>query len=178
AIAVPASGTRTVLLAPLTAAGPTRTGWARLETTAGSLSGAATFQLRDGVILRTTVGVGDQQPIAAATIHVDNDDTQNRFTGFAVANPTTESINIKVVTLNEDGQVLDTVSPGELNPLAPGAHVSRFLNEYLPGRSRLRGSLVLQAQGGKRFSVVALILDQGLLTSVPIAPQKPSNVPD
>jgi hypothetical protein len=70
------------------------------------------------------------------------------------------------------------VSQSELNSVGLGAHDARFLHVYLPGRSRLRGSLVPQAQWGRRFSVVARSMDQGLFTSVPITPQKSSSIPD
>jgi len=53
-------------------------------------------------------------------IAVDNDDTQDRFTGFAVANPNdSNNIRIKLVTMNENGTIADTISPAELKPLAP-----------------------------------------------------------
>jgi hypothetical protein len=86
-------------------------GWARLESSSGPLAGVATFQYRQGGILQAIAGVLASQPVLFATIPVDNDDSQNRFTGFALANPNNDKINIKLVTVNEDGIVLDTISP-------------------------------------------------------------------
>jgi hypothetical protein len=101
---------------------------------------------------------------------------QGRFTGFSVANPTNENINIRLVVLNAEGGITETISPPELNPLGPGRQVSKFLHEYLASRSTFRGSMVLAAQGGRRFVATALIQFQGLLTATPVTPDKPAAV--
>ena len=121
-------------------------------------------------------GVFATQPVEFATIAVDNSFSQNRFTGFSIANPNNENINIRIVVLNTDGSVTDTISPPELNPLGPQRQVSKFLHEYLPARATFRGSLVLLAQGGRRFVATALIQYQGLLTATPVTPAKPVTV--
>jgi hypothetical protein len=113
-----------------------------------------------------------------ATLPVDNDDAENRFTGFAVANHNTDDIGVRIVTLDERGAVSDVITPPDLNPLPPGHQAAKFLHEYLPGRLKFRGSAVLIARGGKKFSVVALLSNQGLLTAIPVVAEKASNVPD
>jgi hypothetical protein len=128
--------------------------------------------------VRSAAGLLGGQPLSAATILVDNDKTQERFTGFAVTNPGNESINIKLVVLDENGAIVDTLTPPELNPLRSLHQVSRFLHEYLPARIRFKGSMVLVGQGGNRFAVIALTQNQAQLIAVPVIPSKAPQVPD
>ena len=153
-----------------------RTGWARFESTSGGLSGLSTFLLSDGVVLGSVAGVFATQPVEFATIGVDNSSSQSRFTGFSIANPTNENLNVRLVVLNAEGNITDTISPPELNPLGPQRQVSKFLHEYLPARATFRGSMVLLAQSGRRFVATALIQFQGLLTATPVTPDKPAAV--
>jgi IPT/TIG domain len=179
-ISIPAGGARVVAATSLTPlqdnARAPRTGWARFETSSGALSAVSTFLLADGGALRSVAGVFATQPVEFATIGVDNSSSQSRFTGFSIANPTNENINVRLVVLNAEGNITDTVSPPELNPLGPQRQVSKFLHEYLPARSTFAGSMVLAAQGGKRFVATALIQFQGLLTATPVTPDKPAAV--
>ena len=109
---------------------------------------------------------------------MDNDTGSNRFTTFAVANPGSEDLNIKVIILNQDGTVADSISPEELNPLRPQQQVAKFLHEILPGRLNFRGSMVLLSQGGKGFIAVALVENQGLFTAIPVLTAKSRTVPN
>ena len=103
---------------------------------------------------------------------VDNDDTENRFTGFAVANPSTENINVTLYVLDENGGITDVLSPPELNPLGPLKQTSKFLHEYVSTKLKFKGSMVLVGQSGKTFAVVALVQTQGLVTVIPVIPSK------
>jgi hypothetical protein len=174
-ISVPAAGARVFLATSLTP-NQIRTGWGRFESTSGGVVGLSTFLLADGLNLRSVAGVFGSQPVEFATIGVDNSLSQGRFTGFSIANPTNENINIRLVVLNADGGPADILSPPELNPLGPQRQVSKFLHEYLPIRSTFRGSMVLLAQAGRRFVATALIQFQGLLTATPVTPDKPAAV--
>jgi uncharacterized repeat protein (TIGR01451 family) len=175
---VPPGGTRILQVAPLDPSEPVRTGWVLLVPSAGYLSGVASFQFVQNDHLLSTVSVFGGYPLNVATIPVDNDDTQNRFTGFTVANPANESVNIRLYLLDEAGAITDALSPPDLNPLGPLRQVARFLHEYLPSRLRFNGSLVLVAQGGKKFAVVALVQRQMQMTAVPVIPSKAPQVPD
>ncbi len=175
---VPPGGTRILQISAVEPSEPVRTGSARLVASAGFLSGAAYFQLVEGGLLRSAAGILGGQPLNAATIVVDNDNTQSRYTGFAVTNSGNDNINIKLVVLDENGLITDTLSPPELNPLRPLHQVARFLHEYLPSRLRFKGSMVLVGQGGKTFAVVALTQYQTQLTAVPVIPSKAPQVPD
>jgi hypothetical protein len=172
-ISVAAGAASVVTAEALDAAGPLQTGWAFLQSTGGQLGGAATFHEAGAAGLKSVAGVLASAPTEFAVIPVNNDSAQLRFTGFAVANPGSESLNLKLVTLDESGRVLDTIFPAELNPLAARGQTARYLHELLPGRSTFRGSMALIAPAGKRFVVVALIQDHDLLTAVPVILAKP-----
>ena len=174
-VTVPAGGTRVFLATSLTPL-QVRTGWARFESPSSGLSGVSTFQLSDGGALRSVAGVFATQPVEFATIGVDNSSSQSRFTGFSIANPSNEGITIRIVVLDAEGRPTDTITPAELNPLGPQRQISKFLHEYLPARTTFRGSIVLLAQGGRRFVATALIQYQGLLTATPVTPDKPVSV--
>jgi hypothetical protein len=70
-VAIPSGGTRISLASR---AADLKSGWARMESSGGSLSGVATFQLSEGSVLKTVAGVLASQPVEFVTIPVDNDD--------------------------------------------------------------------------------------------------------
>ncbi len=179
-ITIPSGASRIITISSLDSAAGPQSGWARLESSGGTLSGVATFQLSDVEGLKTIAGVLAAQPVESATIPVDNDDTQSRFTGFAIANPNAEDISVKLVAIDENGAVRETISPEELNPLRPGRQIARFLHQegYFPSRLNFRGSVAMVAPGGKQFIVVALLQNRGLYTAIPVTPTKAANVPN
>jgi hypothetical protein len=147
-----------------------------LTNAGGLLGGVATFQLASpGGALQTIAGVLSSRPVPVATIPVDDDVPQNRFTGYAVANPGSSSITIKAQMVNADG----TLGP-RLNDitLAPGEQLARFFFED-PNTSGsnmvFQGSVVLIGQGAA-FSVVALVQNQGLFTAIPVIPAKAPHI--
>jgi hypothetical protein len=174
-ISVPAGGARVFLATSLTP-DQARTGWARFDSSSGGVTGLSTFLLADGLTVRSVAGVFATQPVEFATIGIDNSFSQGRFTGFSIANPTNENINVKLAVLNAEGNITNIFYPPELTPLGPQRQVSKFLHEYLPGAATFRGSMVLAAQAGKRFVATALIQFQGLLTATPVTPDKPAAV--
>jgi hypothetical protein len=162
----------------LDAADSAEAGWACLESYGGSFGGVATYEYIEGGVLKSTVGVLASQPVEAATIPVDNDSAEPRSTAFAVANHGTEDVNIRIVILDENGIVTNTITPQELNPLGPKQHVSRYLDQYDESKRTFRGSMVLMAEDGKRFIAMALAQNKGLYTAIPIIPGKAPNVSD
>jgi beta-glucanase (GH16 family) len=163
-----AAGGTIVATAARAGASDARSGWARVESPSGSLGGVATFQTAEGGILKSVAGVLASQLVEAATIPIDNDDSKNRFTGFAVANPGISDVHLTLTSLAEDGKVVEILRPAELNPLSPQKQVARFLHEYSAAGSKFRGSITLVANPGEQFIVVALNLIQGLYTAVPV----------
>jgi hypothetical protein len=175
---VPAGATRIITLNAPAAADPTKSGSARVESTEGSLSGVATFKRRVGSTLASAAGVLASRTVDEATIPVDNSQAEGRFTGFSVFNPSNESINIRVAVVDENGALLESLNPVELNPLGPQMQVTRFLHEYLQARSTFRGSIVLLSQQSKRFVPVALVQEMDEQTAIPVIPARPGVVPD
>ena len=177
-VTIEAGGSRSFVASASVGGAALRSGWARVESSGGSLGGVGTFQLGQGATLQSIAGVLATASAGAVTIPVDNSTSQNRFAGFAVANPNTEDVNIRLVTLDENGTVLDNVTPAEMNPLGPQKQIAVFLHQILPARGTFRGSMALVVQGGKTASVVALVQNQSLLTAVPVIPEKAPQVPN
>ena len=148
---------------------PQKAGWARVESSGGTLGGVATFQLTSGGNLLTIAGVLSSDPVQFATIPVDDNLDQNRYTGYAVANPGTDTLSIKVQTVNADGSRGTTLTA---IPLAPGHQKATFLFQDPAAGREFQGSVVLIELNGKKFSVVALVQNQGLYTAIPVIPSK------
>jgi hypothetical protein len=174
--AIPPGGMRVWTVSSVSTTDPTRSGWARLENIGGSVGGVATFQLAQGAVVSTIAGVLPSQPVPFATIPVDNNAAQNRFTGFAVANPNPMSLTLRLVTLDEDGALLDNALPAALS-LPPFGQRALFLHEILASRATFRGSMALVAQSGQTFVVTALVVNQGILTVVPAINERAPVVP-
>jgi len=172
-----AAGASAILSAtPVNTAGALQTGWAFLETTGGRMAGAATFRRTDGSMLKSIAGLPASQPLEYADIPVNNDESHQRFTGFALANPGDDPVIVKIVTMDANGKVVDNITPAELNPLVGRGQTARFLHELIPARAHFSGSMILLPQGGKRIVVVALVQDRGQITVIPVIPAKPPGI--
>ena len=168
---VPAGGT-VFLSTTLTADGPINTGWGQLESTGGLLTGVVTYEYMAGSTLQTIVGVLQSQPLQYATIPVDNDSSQSIV--YAIANPSGQTIDIKLALVGQDGTVIDdTVTV----TLGPGEQIAKYLWQEM-GRTNFKGSLVLRGQAGASFIAVALVDKQGLFTVVPLIAGKAPGVPN
>jgi len=144
----------------------------------GSLSGVATFQLAEGGIIKSLVGVLESPLVQFATIPVDNDTDTGRRIGFAVANPTSQAVTVKVALFDESGKEVTDITPLELNPLGPGRQLAKFMDELFPSLRKFRGSMVLRAQGAGKIVPVALLQRNGLFSALPVIPEKAPKVPD
>jgi hypothetical protein len=173
-ITIPPGGSQVI---QATSSGPTVTGWARVESEGGSINGVGTFQLAPGGTLSTIAGVLASPSVSVVTIPVNDDAAQNRFTGYAVANPGSANVNIRIVLVNSNGTPSQTLNPAALNPLGPGRQFAGFLWQDLANPNlQFRGSMVLISQGGAQFAVVALVQDRGLFTAIPVIPSKAPNI--
>jgi hypothetical protein len=165
-------GTQFITAAPVNPANATVTGWGRVESSGGTLGGVGTFEVTQGGKLTTVAGVLSGSLLNVATIPVDNSEAQNRFTGYAIANPSNSAINVKIVVVNVNGVPVQTLNLQPLNPLGPQQQVARFLFQDAQSLLTFQGSMVVIGQGGAQFSIVALVLDQNLITAVPVIPSK------
>jgi hypothetical protein len=137
----------------------------------------ATFQLTTGNILSTAAGVLSSNLVTAATIPVYNDLAAGRFVGFAVANPNSTVMALRLTTVNEDGTIADAATtPAQLN-LQPGGQVAIFLHQIITTRTTFRGSMVIAAPGSQGFAIVALVQNGPLITAVPVVNERAPNIP-
>jgi hypothetical protein len=170
---IPPGGTQLITASGLSPGEGTKTGWAQVVSYGGSLEGVATFEFMNGNALTTVVGVLSASATDSATFPIDDDLTlgaESRSTAYAVANPGNANINIRPVLINPDGSIARTLTP---ITLTPGSHIAGFLWQALgDSNMKFRGSVVLIADPGKLFSVVALMMNQGLYTAIPVIPGK------
>jgi hypothetical protein len=109
-----------------------------------------------------------------ATIPVDNDDGQKRYTGYALANPGTDPISVKLVIVHQDGTVVNASL--KAITLNAGQQTAGFLHQDSASLLTFQGSVVMIEQSGKRFAIVALVQNQGLLTAIPVIPDKAPSI--
>ncbi len=167
-LTIPSGGVTILTAAAVSAADPTKAGWAVLRSSGGSLDGVATFRYATGGSLAAAAGVLASQPTASATIPVDNDDSLERFTGVALANPGDQEIRVRIDILDSNGNVTETVSPEALNPLGARMQVATFLHQLAPATLRFRGSMALTTGGSGQFVATALLQDRGMLSAIPV----------
>ncbi len=141
---------------------PVTSGWARVDSNSNMLTGVATFQTTEHDVLTSMAGVLAAEPAHQVTIPIDNDAGSGRRTGFAIANSSSDSMNVQIVVLDENGYVINAVNPPQLNSLGPGRQVAKFLDEYLPGLATFKGSVELISLGADQFVSTALQLTPGL----------------
>ncbi len=176
-LSIPSGGSQLIFANPVNTGDPTVTGWARVESSGGSLGGVATFQFVSGSnTLTTIVGVLSATLANVATIPLNDDHTVSRDTGYAIANDSSTAINIKIDLVNPDGTIAQTVSPPALNPLAPGAYFAGFLWQNISPTFKFQGSMVLIEQAGHPFAVLALVENGNLFTSIPVIPASAPNI--
>jgi sugar lactone lactonase YvrE len=164
-IAIPSGGVTSLTVSALNAGQPLRAGWAQVESRGGTLYGVGTFQSVVSGALQSMAGVLPSEPISVGTIPVDDDTGANRFTGYAVANPGNGSISIGVSEIGEDGRVTNTLADIQLGPRQQKA--AFFFQDPRAGQL-FKGSAVLTGRDGATFAVVALVMNQNLLTAIPV----------
>jgi hypothetical protein len=174
-ISIPAGGTLFLTANPLNPADDTKTGWARVETSGGSLNGVARYQTVYEGIAQNAAGVLSSQLTQFATIPVHEDMSQELKTAFALANPTDQILTVKVALVDLNGIVLDDTVSISLNPRQ---QIARYFDYYFPDRLTFQGSIVLRAQGGGTLIAVALNQIQELFTAIPVIPSKATNIPN
>jgi hypothetical protein len=175
-ILIPAGGTRVFRTIPTDPTADVVSGWANVRGTGGILDGMAIFQRMEDGDLAAHVGVLPCSPVQHAAIQVDSDDGQELYTGFAIANIGDADINVRLLTFDENGTLVDSVFPPDLNPLPARHQVAVFLHQLLPARIRFDGTMVLAVQGGMRAVVIGLMQHQGLLSAIPVASVDPSMI--
>jgi sugar lactone lactonase YvrE len=163
-ITVPAGETVFLTAGGLDAESPVEAGWGKLESTAGILTVAATYEYFADSTLQTVVDTLQSPPLQSATIAVDNDSSRGRQLAYAIANPGDEAIAVTLTLIGQDGTVAgDPVTLA----LGPKQQIAHYLWQDIL-RTDFRGSLALRSQAGGTFVAVALLDDRGVLTAAPV----------
>jgi hypothetical protein len=99
---------------------------------------------------------------------IDNDDAVGRYTGFTVTNFDTAGINLKLAIYDQEGHLVEVVTPPDLNPLPPGHQAAKFIHEVASStKGKFEGSMVLYAGDGRNFTALGLVQSEGLLSIMP-----------
>ncbi len=177
-ISVPSGGSQSVTVTAINPNDPFSAGWARVESSGGNLGGVANFQFVSGGVLTYDVGVLSAATTNAATVPINDNIAQGQVTGYAVANTGSTPITVKIVLVNPDGSISQTLNPAPLTQMAPGTHVARFVYQDAANSSTFafNGTMVLIETSGQPFSVVALASDKGIFAALPVVAGKASGI--
>ncbi|MBI2822498.1 MAG: PQQ-dependent sugar dehydrogenase [Acidobacteria bacterium] len=89
-------------------------------------------------------------------------------TGIAIFNPGDAPVPVRLSAVGRDGRV-ESADPPQLNPLPPKGQAAFFLDQIGLLLSTAEGAwLEVSAQGPGEFGVVALLQEEGLLSTVPV----------
>jgi hypothetical protein len=154
-------------------------GTAVLNTTAGGnvVVGMAKFISdfpADGVVRYAysggQVGVLPGTPHSFQTLVINTANGNN--TGLAIANPGTTAINVRLIQVDGNGTVVQTLDLPELNPLPANGQVAKFVTEFgFSSISNLSsGSIQIQTKGDGKFSALGLLVRNGAFATTGIIP--------
>jgi len=138
------------------------------------LTGLATYEYVVDSTIQSMVGILQAQPMQYATIPVDVDSSQDKQLAYAIANPGSQTIVIKVALVGQDGTLIED---SETVTLGPGEQMAQYLRQELV-RTSFKGSLVLRGQAGATFVALGLLDKQGIFTVIPVISGKAPGVPD
>jgi len=173
-ISIPPGSVGFLTAAAVSSSAPASSGWAQVQSSAGSLYGVATFLWAPGGTVQSATGVLPSNPVQFATIPVDDDNSQGQATAYAIANPSDQTVVIKLGIVDQNGNL---VADNIIISLGPGQHLAKYLNQDF-NRAQFKGSIILRAQGGGTFVAVALIQRQNMFTVIPVNPGKAPYLPD
>jgi hypothetical protein len=166
-LSIPPAGSVFLSATAADAISAVKTGWGQLDSPGGPVNAVATYEYVVGTSTVSMVSVPQSQPLQAATIPVDMDNSLGKQPANAIVNPGSQTISVKLTLISQDGTVFDdTIAPIDLGP---GQQIARYLWEELASRyPKFRGSLAIRGQNGQTFVVFALLDKQGLLTAIPV----------
>ncbi len=175
-ILIPPGGVAFLTASALNPEDHVQSGWAQVQSSGGSLYGIVLYKLEHEEGLQTAAGVLPSELLQNATIPVDEDFSEQRYTAYALANPTNQLLSIKAGLVDQNGILVDDTL---VITLQPGEQIASYLNWDLNQPELVfKGSFVLRAQAGGSFVAVALNQFQHLLTAIPVIPGKASHIPD
>ena len=155
---------------------PVKVGSAEILSSGGSVYAVSMYKLVIDEVLTSAVGVLPSALMQYATIPVYDDYSQRQLTSYALSNPTSRNVTIKIGLVDQMGKLdKDRISIR----LAPGQQVARYLHEDLnDSEFRYKGSIVIRAQGGGSFTAIGVFQNQDQFTAIPVIPGKAAHLPD
>jgi hypothetical protein len=162
-VSVPPRGTNTLVMRQSGQA--VASGWGIYEGTGGQVTGVATFQLWESGAIKTVAGVLASSPTTSASTPVEIDSAERVFTGYAVANPGTSAVTLRLEAFNSEGVPLGTSSTLSV---PAGGQLARFVHQDLPIENYFQGSILLTSVSGDPFVAVALSQVKEFLSAVPV----------
>jgi hypothetical protein len=144
-----------------------RNGWLRLRsgTSGGKVSGSVIFRQKTGSSLVDTVGAPSPQRFRRGVVLVDQREAGSD-TGIAMANTTANPVTVVLDLFQGADRAVSPVSV----TLQAGQHFARLVSEIFPAFGSRLGTLIVEAPAGIAIPCMALRLDGGHLTSIPVRP--------
>jgi hypothetical protein len=151
-----------------------RVGWARLMPDTGTAGpvGAGVFSFSQGGIRVTESGVPAALPTTHARIYIN--ESGNRSTGLAIANPDSSGLDLKLKAFHPDGSIVTDGGESSLS-LDTAGHTARFVSQFMSGLpAGFTGVLDISSESPfAALTLRALTNSRGefLLTTFPVADQ-------
>ncbi|MBI4456049.1 MAG: PQQ-dependent sugar dehydrogenase [Acidobacteria bacterium] len=164
-IQVPAGATRVLRTSGVT---PGATSGMALLRSVPTMASAVTFRFSTAGQLRALATVLDAQFSSRFTIPVTT--VAPAEIAVAIANPGDTDLNLRIALIRRDGAVIETADLPQLNPLPAKAQVALLVSQigFKDAAALSDGSLVVFVQGVGEASVMALLLEDGLLSTMPV----------
>jgi hypothetical protein len=147
---------------------PPGTGWAHIQTTQSMIQATLTYRTRTEGALRSVTAASAARPTNYFVTPINNNDDEGRFSGFVLANPSEEELNLLVITVDEHGDFLELANPPELNPLPPQGQAKIFLHDILPETTLQQGSVIVIDELGRSFLGATIMVENGLVYLMPV----------
>ena len=154
--------------------GPLTVIWGELVTTAGTVEGVATFELRaaNGTLI-TAAGVLGIQPGNAFSLPVDV--AANGQTGIAIANVKDTNVNVGYRLIGETASQIAIASDLRFLSLPSRGQVADFIRTVFPiiAGTNFKGALIIEAGPAAApgsLAATALTVKEGVLAALPVIP--------
>jgi trimeric autotransporter adhesin len=166
-IKVPGRGTVFLSVDTASADDQVQVGWGQLVSVTGVLTGVASLQYGADSNPQIIAGTMQSRMLQYGSFAVANDGSRDRHVAYAIANPTSQPVEIQLAVVDQDGTVLNDAVTVKLEPKQ---QISEYLWHEL-AYTKFSGSLVVRAQSGGGFAAVVLLDDEGNLQTIPANPE-------
>jgi len=161
-ITIPSLGSDNIVIT--TTSPNTLVGWAEATGSIEYFSGVVDYMYVPQTTLQTMVGVliGPTEDVFLIPVHDNVPD--GVMTGYAIANVTDSIITVNIAEVDQNGEVVATLTPITLGPYG---HVSQFLYQDPAAFQVFQGTAAFMGVNNATFSIVGLLADQGIYSALP-----------